>query len=70
MLCAVLCAFAVLLSLSLCRESLKFRLCCVFSLSGIFSIGCEHLKRLQAILEPFTVALVFLFVVVASLCRL
>jgi hypothetical protein len=45
-LCAVLCAFAVLLSLSDSRESLKFCLYCAFGGLGIFLLGAKCFNAL------------------------
>jgi hypothetical protein len=58
-LCAVLCASAALLSLSLCRESLNFGACWLFGCSGVFLCGCVVFVRLWSILEPLAVALAF-----------
>lgn len=54
-LCAVPCDIAVLFSLSLCSHALNFRLCWLFSLSGVFSLGLVPLVRLCAVFEPLTV---------------
>lgn len=52
---AVLCVFAVLVSLSLCRESLKFCRCWLFGRLGVFSVGLTALMRIQANFEPLAV---------------
>lgn len=48
--------FAVLLSLSLCSHARYFRPCWLFSLSGVFSVGCVAFVRSVAKFKPLTVA--------------
>ena len=55
----VLCAFAVLLSLSLCAHARYFRPCWLFSLLRVFSVGCVVFVRLWAKFKPLTVAASF-----------
>lgn len=56
-----LCAFAVVLSLSLCRESLKFCPCWLFVCLGVFLLGLVAFVRLCAVFEPRGVCARFVF---------
>ena len=58
-LCPVVCAFAVLLSLSLCSHACIFRPCWLFACSLVFLCGCLAFVRSVAKFKPLAVAVFF-----------
>ena len=68
-LCAVVCEFAVLLSLSLCSHARYFRLCWLLACSLVFLCGCLAFVRSVAKFKPLVVAVFFPRAVLHSVIR-